>query len=945
MLKKYYEDVLSIGVEPFRSYYIPFESGAKESKKREESQRFISLNGPWNITPYKSVAQADMFYTKEGKNTIEVPSCVQYYGYDFFQYVNIRYPFPFDPPHVPEDNPAYHYSKHFDWQMSEEKLYILFEGVDSCFYLYLNGRFVGFSQITHRISEFDITDFLVDGDNKIDVLVLKWCAGSYLEDQDKWRFTGIFRDVYLLKRPKKHITDFKIETDIVGQTGLVTFLNRYEGQVFVTINKQARIVAGNGKETFVIDDAKLWSAEEPNLYEVKIECEGEVIFQKVGIKTCKVVDGILLFNGQPIKLFGVNHHDFYPDSGATMSYQNLLDDVLLMKELNINALRTSHYPASPLLYELCDEYGLYVMSEADLENHGTVALEEWDINTVDNLFAIIPENEFFERAYIERQRSNVEEHKNFASVIIWSLGNESGWGPNFEKALAEVRKMDDRPIQYEGLYHIKTRMLGGDEYYKVPIDMVSMMYPSTDWIANDYLLDSMEHRPLILCEFGHAMGNSPGELADYMELINDNPRLIGGFIWEWADQGVKYKSDNLKYGGDFGEKYHDSNYCIDGILSAYRKPKAGTLQMKKIYEPIRFSYSDGKLSVFNRKYFAPFIGIIRFHSADGTKDVECTIAPQDELSFEMVSADYVEAIANDTVVALSQLKIKEYKRFLSPNAIPISTKRGNILNVDTNNVKYSINMDNGSIEAITFGKETISDLHLNYFRAPLDNDIKVKENWYKYHLDKATPRRVISDIGKDYVSFELEIGFLDERPLISVNLHYSFYEEGIKAEIKYKVLNEEIYFLPRIGLSINLDKKFSDLKYLAFGPGETYCDSYEYAMKDEYYGKVIDEYHHYLKPQESGSHFLPEYMRLSNGKSIIIGEGMQSFQAIPYSIQTLSDNGHDWELPESDGTYLSLDVSMSGLGSNACGPLPKANHLTPTEGSGEIFMYFLKGRS
>lgn len=535
MLKEYYKSDRIIGAEEPRAYYIPFEDGADITNDRKKSKRYTDLNGVWKITAYDSVTVADGFWLEEGAADIDVPSCVQYYGYDRFQYTNTRYPFAFDPMRVPKKNPAYHYSRHFYHSKNGNKLYIVFEGVDSCFYLYVNEKFAGFSQISHRITEFDITDLVVDGDNKLDVLVLKWCVGSYLEDQDKWRFTGIFRDVYLLERPKCHIRDFAVLTDIRGSSGIVRFVNKSSVSAEVQFNGEIKQVTGNDEVTFIVKNAKFWSAEMPNLYDMLVRCNGEAIFVRVGIRTSCVKNGIYLFNGKPIKLYGVNRHDMHPQKGAAVCRDDMLRDVLLMKSLNINAVRTSHYPSSPLFYELCDEYGLYVMSESDYESHGTCCCGDQDDDYCKGM-SIMAEDPRFTSSICMRQHCNVQEHKNFACVIMWSIGNESGWGKNSLAAIEAIKQTDARPVHYEGLWCRDVSVYDDQAYYAAPVDVVSRMYPDLAFMR-EFVENKSEKRPLILCEYAHSMGNGPGGVDDYWKIMERSNRFMGGFIWEWLTTG------------------------------------------------------------------------------------------------------------------------------------------------------------------------------------------------------------------------------------------------------------------------------------------------------------------------------------------------------------------------------------------------------------------------
>ena len=748
MLKPYYEKTESVGVVPPRCYYVPFDATDKKSYSRGDSSRFIPLNGKWKITAYESVSDADMFWQREGESRIEVPSCVQYYGYDYFQYTNQRYPFPFDPPHIPLKNPAYHYSRRFEWERTDEKAYIVFEGADSCFYLYINGQEVGYSSISHRISEFDVTQFVKDGTNKIDVLVLKWNAGSYLEDQDKWRLTGIFRDVYLLRRPEKHITDYKTETDICGNDATVKLKNDSNIAVTVSFNGERKTALPRGYAVFNVKNAKFWSAETPYLYDMKISANGEVIYNRVGIRTTEIKNGIYLFNGKPIKFYGVNRHDFHPEKGYAVSREDMLKDVLLMKSLNVNAVRTSHYPASPLFYELCDEYGLYVMSEADLESHGSVVSRgEYD----EKLYALIADNADFEKSIVGRNILNVEEHKNFACAVMWSLGNESGWGTNFKKALAEVTKRDSRPVQYES---INTGFVTEKEYYGGSgLGIVSKMYPSPEWMADGYLNDKRETRPLVLCEYAHAMGNGPGGFKEYWEIMESSERFTGGFIWEWADHGVRYDMDGLRYGGDFGEYLHDGNFCIDGIVTADRKLKAGTRQMKYYYQPLKFERDGSALRIFNKNFFKAETGEL---SINGKKQ-SVYIPPRESIAIAVHDTDIkAQYFVGGNEVARAQFLTEKSKKEFTP--VNITTeKQGHILSVKAGKNEYALDLNSGGIISVKSGGRNYGAIKLNLWRAPVDNDMYIKQKWRDALIKYARPHVRNYIIGENSVKFVLAV--------------------------------------------------------------------------------------------------------------------------------------------------------------------------------------------
>lgn len=568
-----------IGTMPHRSYYIPFAIDDVVRTKhsildRTSSSRFTSLDGVWQIKQLDHVEDFDI--NEMLGDSIPVPSCVQMHGYDHIQYLNIRYPFPVMLPHLPYDNPCWHYRRTFNLKKQKgEKYYINFEGVDSAFYLYINGQFKGYSQISHATSEFDITELAVNGENTIDVLVLKWCISTYLECQDKFRFSGIFRNVYMLTRPENHITDYKIETTFDGDDGILTFINESPVSIKIALENNEIIVPANMKSEIVVPNVKRWTAETPNLYTLELYANGEKIIESVGFRQISIEGKVFKINGEAIKLKGVNRHDFNCETAATVSLEELARDIHLMKELNVNAVRTSHYPNSPEFYMLCDTFGIYVMDEADLEMHGACSRDgRYDIP----LWEEYAENDFFTPGITDRHAALVERDKNRASVIIWSLGNESSFGKAFFEGANYIKNCDKtRPVHYEGLQNADPKY-----YYTELVDMVSMMYPSFETIREKVLDNPQENRPFVLCEYTHAMGNSCGDIAEYWDMIYNNEQMMGGFVWEWADHGIKTDKGFL-YGGDFKEPEHDGNFCADGLLTPDRKIKSNALEMKAVY--------------------------------------------------------------------------------------------------------------------------------------------------------------------------------------------------------------------------------------------------------------------------------------------------------------------------------------------------------------------------
>lgn len=957
MLKNYYEQYDYVGVMQPRCYYIPFADKSEWSEQREKSSRFTSLNGKWTIAPYKSVMDVpDDFYLTAPEQTIDVPSCVQYYGMDYFQYTNINYPIPFDPPFVPSENPAFHYSRTFEAKKNGRK-YLIFEGVDSCFYLYLNGKFVGFSQISHRVSEFDVTDYIVDGKNKLDVLVLKWCAGTYFEDQDKWRFTGIFRDVYTLDRPEKHIVDYKIETK---QNGEVTFALIEGEDAIITFCGETKKVRAGEKVCFKVENPKLWSAETPYLYDMDVECNGEFIREKVGIREIEIKDGAFLLNGKAIKMRGVNRHDFHPTKGAAVSLDDIVTDLTLMKKLNVNAIRTSHYPSCPEFYRLCDKYGFYVIDEADHESHGASASRD---GREEGYLSDCPEFEF---AMLERQKMLVTRDKNRACVLLWSMGNECGWGKNFYACSAYIKATDStRPVHYERVCAVDYDAETGErkprftDYAEAPVDVVSRMYASPEFMAKGFLGDKDEHRPFVQCEYCHAMGNGPGDLKEYWDVIYSSDRFMGGFVWEWADHGVLYNSDGFRYGGDFGETLHDGNFCVDGIVAPDRKIKTGSLEMKKAYEPVLIEYKDGKAVVTSRNYFASMAFKAEIICKQGEKvtsaqTVQAVVEPGESVSLDVAdkNASVVKVnlytIEEDGLVPENHLFASEgfeLKSISLPSHAAAKCEikeNGRYYVVKNGSLVCFVDRGTGVITSLEKnGEKVLSDnLALNIYRAPTDNDRNVKWEWKSQRMDHSyADAYSVEKTGENRITVKGKIVSEQREPIVKYTLAYDFVESGVTASVDYEYnAMKDGWFLPRIGLKTALGKSFENMEFYGYGPQESYVDKRFACCRDFYKTTVSDNFVHYIKPQENGSHYGTNYASVTDGKTTITLESEQgfSFNLSPYDEATLEKTAHDDQLPESDKNYLYADFFMSGIGSNSCGPRLNKLWQTPGKGSGKI---------
>ncbi len=621
IVEKFFEDpkTLHVGTMDNRAYYIPY-STIDETllEDRTLSKRFQLLNGLWSFEYYNSIYDvSEEFLAPDfdisSYKKIPVPGVWQNYGYDKQQYTNIKFPFPYDPPFVPTENPCGVYVREFEIDNNYDGLrkYLNFEGVDSCFYLWINGQFIGYSQVSHSTSEFDITDFVQVGSNKMAVLVLKWCDGSYFEDQDKFRMSGIFRDVYILFRPQNHIHDFYVKTTLKNDykqaeiTVELDFLGDQlaVGYALLDANTQNVVQKGQANGRLIginLNNPKLWSAETPNLYTLILSTGDEAIGTKLGIREIKIEDKVVYLNGSKIKFKGVNRHDSNPVTGPTVSLDDMLLDLKLMKQNNINAIRTSHYPNSPVFLELCDKYGFYVIGEADIEAHGTTTI--YGGAQDGKAFPLLAHNPMYEEAILDRVQRCVIRDKNRPCVVIWSVGNEAGYGRNFENALKWIKGFDEsRLTHYESAYY-------PPDGYKSDysnLDLYSRMYASCEEVS-DYFGRDWD-KPFILCEYIHAMGNGPGDIEEYYELIENYDGLCGGFVWEWCDHAIfmgktKQGKNKFYYGGDFGEFPNDGNFCVDGLVHPDRRPHTGLLEYKNVIRPIRLvkaNLKDGKITFKN----------------------------------------------------------------------------------------------------------------------------------------------------------------------------------------------------------------------------------------------------------------------------------------------------------------------------------------------------------
>ena len=987
IVPRYYENlsVLHENTMPARAYYIPASRRMDNLvEHREESDRMQLLNGTWKFQYFNSIYDIqDSFFEKnydtENFDEIQVPSVWQMAGYDTHQYTNIRYPFPFDPPYVPQDIPCGAYVHNFEYSRDEKasKAFLNFEGVDSCFYVWINGSYIGYSQVSHMTSEFDVTDVLQDGTNTVAVLVMKWCDGSYLEDQDKFRMSGIFRDVYILKRPKQAISDYHIKTRIEDMLAKVEIEMKFYSPLNVKISIEDRngavvalgSIAEEGTAVLEIASPELWNTENPYLYKLILETENEVIVDHIALRKIEIKDQVIYLNGQKIKFRGVNRHDSDPVTGFTINPEQITTDLTLMKQHNFNAIRSSHYPNAPFFYEMCDKYGFMVIDEADIEAHGPFMIyrkEDTDYNRFKRWNEKIADDPVWEEAIVDRVKLMVERDKNRFCIVMWSMGNESAYGCNFEKALEWTKNFDpDRITQYES-----ARYRNYDETYDYSnLDVYSRMYPALSEIQE--YLDKDGSKPFLLVEYCHSMGNGPGDFEDYFQMIQDNDKMCGGFVWEWCDHAIAHgTAENGKtiyaYGGDHGEEIHDGNFCMDGLVYPDRTVHTGLLEYKNVYRPARvisYDKESGELVLHNYMDFdnlKDYVKISYELTQDGLligkgKLAEVSVVPHSEgktnlqvnvpengkcylkltyhLKKEMplLEEDYIlgfDEIEVSQKDAKCQLAEKWVEKTVTDSELQVSEDDTQI-HINGREFAYTIDRRTALFTEMKFaGREYLNHpMELNIWRAPTDNDMYIKSEWKKAHYDKAYTRAYTTEVvqGKHGVKITSHASVVAEtvQKILDVTITWKIEAAGkIDADIAV-TKDDEFPDLPRFGVRMFLDKKLSAVRYFGMGPQESYCDKHQAASHGLYRADVGDLHEDYIRPQENGSHYDCEYVELNNSRYGIVASAEKafSFNASYYTQEELEKKTHNYELIESDSVVFCVDYALNGIGSNSCGPV------------------------
>lgn len=965
-----------------RANFLSFQSREMaELKEKRYTHNFKNLNGMWDFLFLEAPEYSPESFYKEDFDTeswdkIVVPGNWQLQGYGKMHYSDLWYNFPINPPYVPTENPTGIYKRTFDIDDSwiGERIILKFNGVDSSYNLWMNGREVGYSKGARIQGEFDVTNYVKIGENSCVVRVYQWSDGTYLEDQDMWWLSGIFRDVELYTEPFSGIYDYKVETDLDEkyENGVLKIdfkLREEKGQLIqIELLDNNNVIFKEKLDTKcslsfekVLENPLKWTAEEPNLYNLMITVYEEdelvqVIPQQVGFRKIELKGEVFTVNGVAIKLKGVNRHDYNPKNGRVVSREEIEQDIILMKKHNINALRTSHYPNSEWLYDLCDEYGLYVIDETDLECHGfeLTGNYSWISNDPD-----------WELSYVNRMERMIERDKNHPSIIMWSLGNESSFGVNFKAMAKRAKEIDDtRLIHYEGDFNIKEEDGPVSEVY-------STMYT---WLEHNSKLTMEEvinkvKKPHILCEYCHAMGNGPGGLKEYQDLFYKYDKLQGGFIWEWFDHGIYSLSGEgqpyYRYGGDFGDDPTNSNFCIDGLLMPDRTVSPGLLEYKKVIEPVEtkaIDLSKGIIEVMNRYDFNNLnklqlvynikeddkliqSGTLDMPSIEGRQRANITVPYSMEFfkakgATYYLNISYVLKASCKWASAGYELATAQFKLPIEMDKISIKP-RGNIKTLKENHILKAIGDDfqvhfdlvkGNIVRVIKDGYCIIEEgPKLNFWRAPIDNDMYLLEDYkkkYFMHLWHEVVKNIDYEIKDNALHFRVETINGTTNSSWYYNSVYKYIVLGtgdILVEVlgtpSGKIENAPEMF-PRIGVKLKLNKELERVKYKGRGPGESYPDTKEANLFGVYEDTINGLFTNYVKPQENGNRSECSWVSITNNRGmgfIAIADNHFDFSASYYEDKDLEKAKHTIDLIKRNYVILNIDYKQNGVGTNSCG--------------------------
>lgn len=952
-------EVLHVGCEAPRAYFIPYGCEREALKDQRESSEFFKLlNGTWDFEFFKrpsDIPDIESEIYPELADSITVPkswqSCLGK-GYDTPNYINVEYPFPFDPPYVPRDNPCGVYSRSFTLPVGvfgKKRIYLNFEGVDSCFYLYINGKFTGYSQVSHMTSEFDITDKLTEGKNEITLVVMKWCDGTYIEDQDKFRFSGIFRDVYLLFREEGHIYDVDVKPELNGDMTL----GKVNIQVFTKggVTPRAKLIykgsvladtaVTDGRAVIDVPSPRLWCDDSPCLYDLIVYTGVEYLHFDVGFRKIEVKNGVFYLNGRNVKFKGVNRHDSHPLLGSATPYDHMLNDILIFKAHNINAVRTSHYPNDPRFVALCNKYGIFVVDECDLEAHGVAMFGPWPLLSNDPAW---------QRSYVDRMERLYMRDRNQPSVVMWSLGNEAGYGINQKAMSSYIKSRDTRPVHYEGG---NAGYNGGATQFDV-LDVESYMYSHVSFL-DSYAQSTEKKMPLFLCEYAHAMGNGPGGLKEYWERFYENDCLMGGCVWEFTDHAVQTEADGktaFMYGGDFKDTPHDGNFCVDGLVYPDRRIHSGLCELKQAVKPFDIISDDpasGRFTLINRRNFASLSDTVLNYSITGDGVIiasgclECNIKAGEraeitvdippfygigEINFTLVQKNDSEFYHSGFEFGFVHFSLGENREYVKrPALYPVRVlETEDSVIAECGDTIYVFGDKGEILQIISSGKAYLAKPAVfTAWRAPTDNDRNIRHEWQRAGYDRlmqncSTAPAVEYKDGCAVINYKVTLGRSTFPVAISLDVSYTVYGDGaLKVDYSARV-REGLVFLPRFGMEFAFIEG-DRISYYGYGPGDSYIDKRLSTRPGLYTARVKDCHEPYIKPQEYGSHYgtrAAAIYDLAGDGAVFTGNF--EFTAAPYSAKERTEKMHDHELVCDNIAYVNVDYRQSGIGSNSCGP-------------------------
>ena len=986
---------LHVGCEKPHAYFIPYQSAeSAKTGNRSVSDRFLSLCGEWSFRYFASVRELGDFLAPEFDATpsdrLTVPMSWQLAlnrGYDTPQYTNRNYPFVVEPPHVPDENPCGLYTREFEVDadtIAQRNIRLVFEGVDSCFYVYINGKFAAYSQVSHMTTEVVVNDYLVPGVNQLKVLVFKWSDGSYLEAQDKIRLSGIFREVYLLLRDQVRLEDLYVRTETEAPfksaviraemtfNGAASLRYELKSPTGAMLQEGNATVDGTGELVFSVEDPMLWSDETPNLYELYLFCGSEVIRQEIGIRRYEIIGKVIYVNGQKVKAKGVNRHDSHPQLGSATPIEHMIRDLMLLKAHNVNFIRTSHYPNDPRFLELCDRYGFYLCDETDIETHGMLTVGSWDQLT---------DSPEWTEAYVDRAQRMMERDKNHACVLMWSVGNESGVGRN-HYAMADYfhSRMPGCMVHSEDMSRRILDLKKNGDTEKLAklrpdiIDLESRMYPSPEECVAEYCRNKASTKPFFLCEYSHAMGNGPGDLEDYWREIYRYDSFFGGCVWEMTDHSVDLGTPgNPKYiyGGDMGHAVNDSNFCVDGLAYPDRRPHTGMLELKQVIRPVRLSNMDfekGSFSLRNYRYFTTLADLDLYWKVEcNGKTVRqgripaLNVAPQRSRRYQLPKGTFegLDGICYFTVsyrsnveqpwagfgyeVAVEQLRIPTAAA--SALTMPARSLIRSSFKLDTDScyyrvisgeTVYTVDRLTGMMTSVKdHGKELLaSPIKPAIWRAPTDNDRRIRQAWTTVGFDRMNTRcadcRVESVTDSEIlIASEFRLGADSYRPIIRGTMTYKFRPaEGVVLAVDLKLVGiGKAPTLPRLGLQFEMPEGTEKLSYFGCGPMETYEDKRMAGLVGVYESTVTDHFEHYVRPQENMAHVETHWARFctESGHGLLAMPAEEtasiSFNCSHFTPLQLMRTAHDYELEPKKETVINLDYRNAGIGSNSCGPV------------------------